>query len=284
MDLRAGVRAAAPDAPEAAVEALEAVSNDIAALGALAGERRAAHLIGQCAHESMRFSRTAESLFYTTPDRLCAVWPSRFPTPANAQPFCRNPEKLANNVYANRNGNGSPASGDGFKYRGRGYLQLTGRSNYRTFGSRIGVDLENDPDRAEDPEVAWKIAACYLATRKRAGRTAFEWADQDNVEMVTRIVNGGQHGLADRRQRTIMALAGLGGMAVRPQLRRGDDGPAVELLQRALTQRGFALGAIDGDFGPKTETALKAFQLSVGLASDGVAGTNTWKALEPLPA
>ena len=175
-------------------------------------------------------------------------------------------------------------SGDGFRFRGRGYLQLTGRSNYRTFGRRVGIDLEADPDQAAEPDTAWLIAASYLANRKRGGKTAFQWADDNNVEAVTRIVNGGINGLADRRHRTARARAALGGVARRPRLKRGDEGDSVELLQRALAAKGFLPGAIDGDFGPKTESAVKAFQAAFGLTADGVVGVKTWKALEPLPS
>lgn len=282
MHLRAGVRAAAPDAPAAAVEAFEASRALLGRLGALDADLRAAHLIGQCAHESLRFTRTAEALFYTTPERLLAVWPGRFRGVADARRFVRDPERLAEHVYGGRLGNDRP--GDGFRFRGRGYLQLTGRANYRLFGTRIGLDLEDAPERAEEPEVAWAIAASFLAARRREGRSALEWADRNNVEMVTRIVNGGTHGLPDRRHRTASALAGLGGLPVRPLLKRGDEGAAVELLQRALSQQGFPLGAIDGDFGPRTERALRAFQAAVGIGVDGKAGTDSWRALEPLPA
>ena len=98
--------------------------------------------------------------------------------------FARDPELLANRVYAGRIGNGDAASGDGYRYRGRGYLQLTGRANYRAFGQRLGIDLERHPERAEEPEIAWRIAACYFATRPRAGLTALKWADADNVEAI----------------------------------------------------------------------------------------------------
>ena len=284
MELRAAVRAAASDAPDAAVEALEQARAVIAGQGALDNERRAAHMIGQCAHESMRFTRVAESLFYSTADRLLMIFPRHFRDAAHAAEFTRNSEKLANHVYANRMGNGPPESGDGFRYRGRGYLQLTGRDNYRRFGGLIGVDLETEPERAAEPATAWLIAAGYLATRKRRGRTAFQWADDDNVEAVTRIVNGGIHGLDDRRNRTARALAALVDGASRPVLRRGDEGNGVVLLQRALAVKGFSPGAIDGDFGGKTETALRAFQTAAGLGVDGVADDGTWAALEPLPS
>lgn len=284
MKLKQAVRAAANDAPDSAVEALENVRDAIAQFGALDNERRAAHLIGQCAHESLRFTRVAESLFYTSTNRLMQIFGRHFGSTSQARGFLRNPEKLANRVYANRMGNGSPRSGDGFRYRGRGYLQLTGRSNYRIAGRRLGIDLVANPDLAAEPETAWMIAVGYLATRKRQGRTAFEWADDNNFEAVTRIVNGRTNGIEDRRHRTILALAALGAMQVRPSLQKGDEGDAVELLQRALASRGFSPGAIDGDFGRKTDAQVRAFQRWVGVRANGVVNESTWRALEPLPS
>lgn len=283
MNLKAAVRAAAHDAPDAAVEALEQVRDKIAEHGALDNELRAAHMIGQCAVESTRFTRVVESLHYTSVDRLMQIFGRRFNSRAHARQFLRNSQKLANHVYANRLGNGSKQSGDGFRFRGRGYLQLTGRANYRTAGKRIGVDLESGPDRAVEPANAWLIAASYLANRKRGGKTAFQWADENNVEAVTRIVNGGILGLSDRRHRTARALAALGGIEQRPILRIGDEGDSVLLLQRALAAKGFSPGAIDGDFGPKTEQSVKAFQVANNLSTDGIVGILTWKSLEPLP-
>lgn len=249
--------------------------------GALDSELRAAHMIGQCAHESMRFTRVAESLFFTTASGIRALWPRRFSNEAQAESFLRDPEKLANHVDGGRMGNDAP--GDGFRYRGRGYLQLTGRDNYRVFGGRLGVDLVAQPEKAEEPDAAWLIAAAYLASRCRSGKTALEWADLNDVETVTRIVNGGIHGLDDRRDRTARALAALGGLELRPTLRKGDHGDAVRLLQRVLAANGFALGAIDGDFGSRTEAAVRAFQQEHGQAADGVVKTDPWEALEPLP-
>lgn len=283
MDLRAAVRAAAHDAPDTAIDGLEAVRDAIAETGALDTPFRIAHLIGQCAHESVRFTRVSESLYYTTAARIRAVWPSRFRDVDHAAEYTRNPEKLANKVYA-RASLGNTQPGDGYRYRGRGYLQLTGRSNYRIAGRRLGLDLEGDPDLAFEPETAWLIAADYFANRRRARRTAFQWADDNDVETVTYIVNGGDHGLTDRRNRTARALLALGGLSSEPTLRRGDEGESVFLLQRALAAKGFSPGALDGDFGPKTERIVKAFQQAHGLGADGVVGRNTWRALEPLPS
>lgn len=283
MNLKSAIRAAAKAAPATAINALDAIKAQVTAKGALENERRAAHLIGQCAHESGSFARTTESLFYTTPERLLAVFPRHFEDLAQARRFVRNSEKVANHVYANRMDNGPASSGDGFRYRGRGYLQLTGRANYRTFGKRIGVNLEGNPDMAAEPETAWLIAADYLANRKRHGKTAFEWADEDNVEAVTRIVNGGIHGLEDRRRRTGRALSVLEGGTLRPLLKKGAEGHFVEILQHALASKGFSPGAFDGDFGGKTLAAVKAFQKASGLKADGKVGEGTWKKLEPLP-
>lgn len=281
MEIATAIRSAAPNAPDEAIAGLTSVQDRIEQHGALANPFRAAHLIGQCAHESSGFTRRVESLFYSSGARIFAVFGARyFNGIAHADQFARNQQKLANRVYANRMGNGSTGSGDGFRYRGRGYLQLTGHDNYRIFGRRIGIDLVADPERAADPDTAWLIAASYLANRSRAGRSALEWADDNNVEMVTRIVNGGTIGLPDRRQLTARALTALGGIRAQPSLKKGAEGPQVLLLQQRLAERGFSPGAIDGDFGPKTERALKAFQAHAGLAANGRADAATWRALE----
>jgi predicted chitinase len=282
MDIALAIRFTAPRTPQAAIDGLISVKDEIADLGALGNDLRAAHLIGQCAHESGGFTRLVESMLYRSGDRIFAVFGRQhFNSIAHAEPFARNQEKLANRVYANRMGNGSTASGDGFRFRGRGYLQLTGRDNYRKFGARVGIDLVSDPERAAEPATAWLIAASYLASRSRAGRTALEWADENNVEMVTRIVNGGTNGLHDRKILTARALSALGGAAAaRPVLKKGTEGSAVLQLQQLLAENGHSPGAIDGDFGPKTEKALKAFQTVAGLPVTGKAGAATWEALE----
>lgn len=287
MNLEAAIRAAAPIAPQAALDGMTAAEPELTKLGALKNDFRAANLIGQCAHESTQFTRVQESLYYTTESRLMAIFGRYFRTGPKASDYLRNSEKLANLVYANRMGNGPPASGDGYHYRGRGYIQLTGRSNYASFGRKIGIDLIANPDLATKPQTAWSIAAAYLAGRKRAGKTAFQWADEDNVEMVTRIVNGGTNGLADRRDRTSLALKALGDAAAEtalPTLEVGAEGRDVELLQRALHIKGYSPGAIDGDFGPATKSALVAFQKASGLPVDGIAGPEVWNALGPLHA
>jgi putative chitinase len=281
MDLAAAIRAVAPKAPEESISALMAVRETDEARDAFANRLRAAHMIGQCAHESGGFTRRVESLYYATGARILAVFGARhFDNVGHAGQFAMNQRKLANRVYANRMGNGGDRSGDGFRFRGRGFLQLTGRENYRYFGKKIGVDLEAEPERAAGPATAWLIAACYLGCRSRAGRTGLQWADDDNVEMVSRIVNGGVIGLDDRRLLTARALAALGGIGARPALVRGAGGPAVLLLQQLLAERGFSPGALDGDFGSKTERAIRAYQREAGLAASGRADADLWRALD----
>lgn len=251
------IRAAAPGAPDAALDGLRSARPALAACGALASPRRAAHLIGQAGHESLGFIRREEDLDYRTPARLRAVWPARFTKAAEAARLTGRPEALAEHVYGGRMGNRRP--GDGWRYRGRGWLQLTGRANYRRMGRALGLDLEARPGRAADPATAWRIAGQYLAGRVRGGRTAFGWADRDNAAMVTRIVNGGTHGLADRMARTARALAVLLPLetwagAARP----GARGLAVAALQAGLARAGRAPGPVDGVFGPRTAAALAA--------------------------
>ena len=284
MDLRIAILAAAPDAPDPAIEGMIEAHERLKKLGDnIASEQRetfkmrVSHLIGQCAHESVRFTHDAENLFYSTASRIRAVWPSRFKSNKAAEPFARNPEKLANKVYGGRMGN--TAAGDGFKYRGRGYIQLTGKDNYRTYGEVIGVDLVSNPDRATEPDIAWLLAAAYMHLRKRSGKTVFRWAEENNVEQVTRAINGGTHGLADRRTRTFRALAAFGEVEPNPLLERGSSGVAVVLLQRALSGIGLSTGGQDGMFGPATEKALKVFQQSEGLAATGKTDDETWAAL-----
>lgn len=147
--------------------------------------------LAQIMHESAMLERVEENLNYTSADRICAVWPSRFKTPTDAAPFVRNPAKLANKVYGGRMGNAE--AGDGWKYRGRGLLQVTGRDNYRAVGKALGLPLEENPD--------------LLAQKEIALRASLAWWEKNipdaiigDVERITRRVNGGVAGMAHRVQ------------------------------------------------------------------------------------
>lgn len=152
-----------------------------------------AQFLAQCSHESGKFKYVEEGLFYSNPERLMAVWPKRFPTLESAQPYAKNPSGLANKVYADRMGNGDEASGDGHAFCGRGYIQLTGRSNYTAFSQAIGApEILQNPKMVADPQYAALSAAWFWDSRKLNDHA-------DNCEACTKIINGGTHGLAERR-------------------------------------------------------------------------------------
>lgn len=160
-----------------------------------------AHFLAQIAHESGRFERLVENLNYSW-QRLMAVWPRRFPSEAFARQFHRQPEKIANYVYASRLGNGPPSTGDGWKYRGRGLKQLTGRYNYARCSGGIGMDLVTEPDKLLETVPAARSAAWYWADVN-----GNQYADVGDVDGLTHAINGGYNGLDDRRALTSRALA-----------------------------------------------------------------------------
>jgi putative chitinase len=164
--------------------------------------KRQAAFIGQCAHESGNFTKLEENLNYS-PERLTKVWPSRFPDLASADKYGYNPQTLANKVYAGRLGNNQ--EGDGWKYHGRGLIQLTGRENYERCGSSLGVDLIGNPDWLLDPKYS-ALSAGWFWNKKGLN----ELADQQEHGMITKRINGGLLGLDDRLQKTTKALAALG--------------------------------------------------------------------------
>lgn len=161
-----------------------------------------AEFLAQCAHESNSFNQLAENLNYTA-ERLVAVWPKRFPTVAAASKYARNSVGLANHVYAGRMGNGSEKSGDGWRFRGRGIIMVTGRANYEAVARSTGLaDLLTRPEQLEAPTGAALAAAAWWSANPRLRELARdEPMDDDEADFlaITRIVNGGVHGLADRR-------------------------------------------------------------------------------------
>lgn len=157
---------------------------------------RAAHLLGQASHESGGFRLTSENLNYSV-ESILRVWPSRFKSEADAEPYARKPAALADKVYGDRGGN----NGEGFKWRGRGFLQLTHRDNYRSFASEMRVpDVMNNPDLVST-EYAMETAVWYF---KKNGlfRIADKGVGEDQIKQITKRVNGGYHGLSDRIEQT----------------------------------------------------------------------------------
>lgn len=158
-------------------------------------QNRIAHFLSQLAHETLGFTKFVENTNYTTASRLVEVFPSYF-TLSQAQQYVGKPIAIANRVYANRLGNGNEASGDGYKYRGRGFIHLTGKANYQAYKIYSGVDVVNNPDLASRIDIALDIAGWYWKTRNINAS-----ADNNDVVAVTKKVNGGTNGLDDRRNR-----------------------------------------------------------------------------------
>ena len=246
-------------------------------------ERRAAHFISQCAHESNNFRSLQENLNYSE-KALNAVFGRYFGSAShkrNAAEYARNPEKIANYVYMDefrKYKMGNVNEGDGWLFRGRGLKQLTGRENYTRFGATVDMTAEE--------------AAAYVATEKGAVESAcWFWdanklnniADTDDVVRMTKKINGGNIGLADRQSRYAKAMEVFGNPVSLSEdagdddfeiedigvLRKGSRGEGVQMMQEAL-----GIGA-DGIFGPGTERKLKEWQASKGLVADGIAGPAT---------
>ena len=156
---------------------------------------RVAHFLAQCGHESGGFRLTQENLNYSAKG-LMGIFKKYFPTEAIANQYARNPQKIANKVYSNRMGNGSEASGDGYKFRGRGYIQLTGKENYTAFGKSIGVDIPSNPDSVASTYAL--ASAAWFFSKNGLHKIADEGASDVVVTKITKRVNGGTIGLPDR--------------------------------------------------------------------------------------
>ncbi len=162
------------------------------------GPLRLSHFLSQCAHESGNFKFVKENLNYSA-DGLRKIFPKYFTTIEAANKYARQPEKIANKVYGNRMGNGDEASGDGFKFRGRGYIQLTGKDNYAAFDKFVDDDIMANPDL-----VATKYpltSAAFFFHKNKLWDVCDRGHSDDVVLAVTKRVNGGTHGLADRQDK-----------------------------------------------------------------------------------
>ena len=161
---------------------------------------RIAAFLAQTGYESGQFNRLVENLNYSTAKRLVAVWPKRFPTEQYAQSYVNNPQKLANFVYANRLGNGDAASGDGYRYRGRGLIQLTGRSNYQAAATAMSIDCLNNPDLLLQARYAALSAAHFWFSHGLNAKADDGTPDDDLEDFrdITYVVNGGYTGVNDR--------------------------------------------------------------------------------------
>jgi putative chitinase len=187
-------------------------------------------------------------------------------------------------AYEGRKDLGNTQRGDGVRYKGRGIFQLTGRANYRDIGKKLGYDLENNPTLAATPEISVLTALEYWKSRNLN-----KWADEDNVERITRLINGGLNGFEDRKKYLArckqvipknISFVPTPPPPVDPLIppivvaKRGDNSPYVSDLQKMLVRKGWNI-ATDGAFGPKTEQAVKEFQQKNGLKVTGHIDTDT---------
>lgn len=225
--------------------------------GLNAGLNRLYYFLAQVGHESGGLTITRENLNYSA-QRLTQVWPGRFPTLASAQPYADNPEKLANFVYANRMGNGPPKSGDGYRYRGRGFIQITGREAYQALGKTTGLDLIGNPDEAFTAASALTVACGFWKWKKLN-----PVCDSGDFTKVTKLINGGVNGLADRQAwlDKVQRVLGEPATPIDP-----DDPKVVIAVQRALRTKGYTeVGAADGMVGPRTRAAIAHYRQKTGL-------------------
>lgn len=156
---------------------------------------RLAHFLAQCGHESGGFRATQENLNYSAKG-LNGIFRKYFPTEAAASAYARNPQKIANKVYGNRMGNGPESSGEGYKFRGRGYIQLTGKENYTAFGKAIGEDIISNPDVVSSKYAL--LSAAWFFSKNGLHKLADEGSSDIVVTKITKRVNGGTIGLPDR--------------------------------------------------------------------------------------
>jgi len=249
-------------------------------------ERRMAHFISQCAHESNNFRSLEENLNYSEKS-LLAVFGRYFgdAPKASAAEYARNPEKIANRVYFDKYRKykmGNTNDGDGWLFRGRGLKQLTGRENYTKFGASVNMTAEEAAEYVATPAGAVE-SACWFWNAKNLNNIA----DTDDVTKMTKIINGGNIGLESRQTRYKKAMEVFGNPVTLTDdagdddfeiddigvLRKGSRGEGVKMMQEAL-----GVGA-DGAFGPGTERALKEWQTTNGLTADGIAGPKTLEKL-----
>jgi putative chitinase len=176
-------------------DAVIAMIPDTAAKFGINTPLRLAHFLAQCGHESGGFRATQENLNYSAKG-LMGIFKKYFPTEALANAYARQPAKIAARVYGGRMGNGAEATGEGYKFRGRGYIQLTGKENYTAFGKSIGEDILSNPDKVAGPYAL--LSAAWFFSKNGLHRMADEGASDAVVTKITKRVNGGTIGLPDR--------------------------------------------------------------------------------------
>lgn len=194
-----------PNARESAIDSFLPGLNQAMGEFRINTPMRIAAFLAQIGHESGQLTAMVESTFYSSPDRLKKLFPSKFLSEKEAVPYVRDPMRCANRIYAGKNGNGGESSGDGWKYRGRGLVQLTGKANYAECGKALGIDLVSDPDLLLDPSVSARSAAWFW-NRKGCN----ELADVGMFGAITHKINGGYNGAQDRLSLYVLSKKALG--------------------------------------------------------------------------
>ena len=232
---------------------------------------RVAMFIAQCGHESAGFRVLTENLNYSA-KALNTIFPKYFRRAGrDANDYHRQPEKIANVIYANRMDNGDSDSGDGWRFRGGGILQLTGRYNYTQFAKAMEMTAEEAVDYVRTKKGALDSACWFWDTNN-----INKWCDDMDVVGATKRINGGTIGLDDRKKHYLHAMDVLGGDFEEPEvdynqtIRKGSRGPLVAEVQEKLD-----ISPADGIFGPGTEKIVKNWQSSNGLVADGIVGPKT---------
>ena len=247
---------------------------DILPLWEVDTPERVAMFLAQCGHESGGFRVLSENLNYSA-KALDSIFPKYFKRAGrNANDYHRQPEKIANVIYANRMDNGDSGSGDGWRFRGGGILQLTGRYNYTKFAEAVEMSAEEAVDYVRTKEGALD-SACWFWDTNGLNR----YCDNMDIVGATKRINGGTIGLEDRKKHYIHALDVLGGDFVEPEkddlnlnqtIRQGSRGPLVAEVQDKL-----GIAPADGIFGPGTARSVKKWQTKNGLVADGIVGPKT---------
>ena len=232
---------------------------------------RVAMFVAQCGHESAGFRVLSENLNYSA-KALNTIFPKYFRRAGrDANDYHRQPEKIANVIYANRMDNGDSDSGDGWRFRGGGILQLTGRYNYTQFAKAMEMTAEEAVDYVRTKKGALDSACWFWDTNN-----INKWCDDMDVVGATKRINGGTIGLDDRKKHYLHAMDVLGGDFEEPEvdynqtIRKGSRGPLVAEVQEKLD-----INPADGIFGPGTEKIVKHWQSSNGLTADGIVGPKT---------
>ena len=232
---------------------------------------RVAGFVAQCGHESAGFRVLSENLNYSA-KALNTIFPKYFRRAGrDANAYHRQPEKIANVIYANRMDNGDSDSGDGWRFRGGGILQLTGRYNYTEFGKAVDKTPEEAVEYVRTKKGALDSACWFWDTNN-----INKYCDNQDIVGMTKRINGGTIGLEDRKKHYLHALDVFGGDFEEPEtdynqtIRQGSRGPLVAEVQEKLD-----IDPADGIFGPGTEKIVKHWQSSNGLVADGIVGPKT---------